>query len=135
MTFKYRHISYKPDCSDVDCIEGEIGGRYRGQEWHVHYPRHLRVPQPKPTLRYRGVSYNMSRPSDQMNIAVGMTAAKTSSKTPSVIPRETVPEDEWKQVHKANVCRLLERRRQQAKAEGNQQLLELLDSEAQQWVC
>jgi hypothetical protein len=77
----------------------------------------------------------MNHPSDQINLAVGMTSAKTQSKTPPEIPRETVPEDEWKQVHQANVCRLLQRRRQQAEAEDNQQLLELLDLEAQQWVC
>ncbi|MGB3405531.1 MAG: DUF4278 domain-containing protein [Microcoleaceae cyanobacterium] len=135
MTFKYRHISYDSDCSGVDCIEGDVGGRYRGQQWHVRYPRHLSVPQPQPTLRYRGVAYNMSRPSDQINLAVSMTAAKTQEKTASVIPREKPPEDEWKQVHKANVCRLLDRRRQQAQAEGNQQLLKSLDLEAQQWVC
>ncbi len=116
-------------------MEGEVGGRYRGQQWHVRYPRHLHVPQPRPTLRYRGVAYNMNNPSDRANLAVDITAVKTQPKTPAAIPRGDNPENEWKQVHQANVCRLLERRRQRAEAQGDQQLLKLLDSEAEQWVC
>lgn len=135
MTLKYRHISYEPDCPNVDCMQGELGGRYRGQKWHIHYPRHLHVPQPHPTLKYRGVTYNMSQPSDRCNLAVGISAAKTQPKTPAVIPRSEAPEDDWQQVHKANVCRLLDRRRQRAAARGDQKLLDLLNSEAQQWVC
>jgi hypothetical protein len=77
----------------------------------------------------------MSQPSDRVNLAVGITSANTQSQTPAVIPRSETPEDDWQQVHKANVCRLLERRRQRAEAQGDQKLLDLLNSEAQQWVC
>ncbi len=135
MTLKYRHITYEPDCSGIDCVEGEVGGRYRGHQWHTHYPRHFHVPQPRPTLRYRGTTYNMNNPKDQANLGVGITNAKTQPKTPSTIPRGEAPEEEWKQAHKANVCRVLERRRQRAEAQGDQQLLDLINSEAQQWVC
>jgi hypothetical protein len=77
----------------------------------------------------------MNQPSDRANLAMGISAVKTPSQTPAVIPRSETPKAEWQQVHKANVCRLLERRRQRAAARGDQKLLELLNSEAQQWVC
>ncbi|MGB3533370.1 MAG: DUF4278 domain-containing protein [Microcoleaceae cyanobacterium] len=136
MTLRYRHISYEPDCSGIDCVEGEVRGRYRGQEWHVHYPRHIHVPpSPRQPLRYRGVTYNLNQLSDQASPAVGITPPKPQPKTPSVIPRGAACEDEWQQVHKGNVCRVLEHRRQQAEAKGDQQLLDSLNSEAQHWAC
>ncbi len=135
MRLKYRHVSYEQPFSTVDCVEGDLGGQYRGQQWSSRYPRHIPVPQVHPTLKYRAVSYNLSDPRDHINVAIPTHSTKVQPKDPSVIPRQETPTESFNAVYKANVCRLLEHRQQQAEAQGNQQLLELLSAEAQQWAC
>ena len=131
MTLKYRQMSYEPTFAASNWIEGEIGGKYRGQQWHQHYPRHLHQPAIHSPLKYRSISYTVCESRAAVTVAQPI---KTTQIQPKIIHPET-PTENWKTVHQANVCRLLEHRLQQAEAEGNQQLLDLLKAEAQQWAC
>ncbi|NJK39741.1 MAG: DUF4278 domain-containing protein [Oscillatoriales cyanobacterium RM1_1_9] len=134
MDFKYRGINYTADFSPMDLVEGELGGRYRGQQWHVRYPRHMRVSQAYCTLQYRGVSYQGAVPALQASNNV--VALNGSSYLPTETLAVSMNEDEdYSLIHRANLCRSLEYRWQIAQTKGDQQLIKALEREAQQLTC
>ncbi|TAE54486.1 MAG: DUF4278 domain-containing protein [Oscillatoriales cyanobacterium] len=51
MKLTYRGANYEYDIPTVDMIEGEVAGKYRGQDWNYRYPRHLAVPK-----KYGGIN-------------------------------------------------------------------------------
>ncbi|WP_413160174.1 DUF4278 domain-containing protein [Capilliphycus salinus ALCB114379] len=125
MRLTYRTINYERHQPPVDIVESELGGKYRGNAWQVHYPRHIPVPLPNPNLKYRGVAY---RPEE-------VRSAEQTQPQPSVTaPVEATPENIIG-VHTANICRVLEHRRKVAQARGDEQLLKMLELEAQQLAC
>ena len=56
MKLTYRGANYEYDIPTVDMIEGEVAGKYRGQNWNYRYPRH--IPTPK---QYGGPNYTKSK--------------------------------------------------------------------------
>ncbi|NES87468.1 MAG: DUF4278 domain-containing protein, partial [Moorea sp. SIO2B7] len=58
MRFSYRGVSYEREASILEVNQGEIGGKYRGQDWTYRYPRHIPHLQPKIFMQYRGVAYS-----------------------------------------------------------------------------
>ncbi|MGL5081515.1 MAG: DUF4278 domain-containing protein [Microcoleaceae cyanobacterium] len=139
MDFTYRGIGYRTQFSPVDFVEGELGGKYRGQEWNIHYPRHIPVPQPYSTLKYRGINYKTSALSNNvvaLNLPTTQLPGSAKSISAGLVKAGVVEaQDDFAQVHRANVCRLLEHRQQVAQAKGDQKLLKALEREAQQLVC
>jgi len=104
-------------------IEGEVAGKYRGQNWNYRYPRH--IPTPK---KYGGTHYTTKRDSQAGDRDVAAPSAPAAVKSyPTVV--------DVAQVHRANICNILDRRQQAAKAKGDERLLRLLELEWQQMAC
>ncbi|MEG4574018.1 DUF4278 domain-containing protein [Microcoleus sp. N3A4] len=123
MKLTYRGVNYEYDIPTVDMIEGEVAGKYRGQNWNYRYPRHIPVSQ-----KSGGTNYTTKRDSQagDRDTAAASTAAAVES-YPTVV--------EVAQVHRANICNILDRRTQAAKANGDERLLRLLEIEWRQMVC
>ncbi len=136
MKLTYRTISYEQNQPQVDIVESELGGKYRGNAWQVHYPRHIPVPVTNPHLKYRGVAYSPEdvRTVEKTGVMTVSPETQPQTLTPTFVasPNNT---DNIKAVHTTNICRILERRRQVAKARGDERLLKLLELEAQQLAC
>ncbi|MEG4056934.1 MULTISPECIES: DUF4278 domain-containing protein [unclassified Microcoleus] len=123
MKLTYRGSNYEYDIPTVDMVEGEVAGKYRGQNWNYRYPRH--IPNPK---KYGGTNNTKKR--DAQAGDRDAAAARTSATVeyyPTVV--------ELAQVHQANICNILDRRKQAAKAKGDETLLRLLEIESRQMVC
>ena len=135
MKLTYRGVSYNYEPPPIDMMEGEVGGKYRGQPWTVSYPRHIPVPQPALSLKYRGVSYQTG---DAANAGVPAPATPVAN-VPiwAVSPRNAshTVVSEVSKIHRDNICQNLERRIEAAKARGDRQLLQMLEQESQQLTC
>ena len=123
MNLTYRGANYEYDIPTVDMIEGEVAGKYRGQNWNYRYPRHLGVPN-----KHGGTNYTTKRDSQAGDRDVAAASAPVAVESyPTVV--------EVAQVHRANICNILDRRQQAAKAKGDERLLRLLELEWQQMAC
>jgi hypothetical protein len=131
MKLTYRGAQYEYEPSNQEVTEGEIGGNYRGQPWHVHYPKHIPVPHSIKNLTYRSVAYSTGRPVAAKSQAVTRLAAALennsiwSTRNPDVI-------DEAARIHLANIRSSLERRLAVAKAKGDENLVRMLEKESKQ---
>ena len=123
MKLTYRGANYEYDIPTVDMIEGEVAGKYRGQNWNYRYPRHLRAPN-----KHGGTNYTTKQDSQAGDRDVAAASAPPAVKSyPTGV--------EVAQVHRANICNILDRRKQAAKANGDERLLRLLEIESRQMVC
>ncbi|MCZ0903975.1 DUF4278 domain-containing protein [Microcoleus sp. HI-ES] len=123
MKLTYRGSNYEYDIPTVDMVEGEVAGKYRGQNWNYRYPRH--IPNPK---KYGGPNYTKKRDAQAGDRDVAAASASARGEYyPTVV--------EVAQVHQANICTILDRRKQAAKAKGDETLLRLLEIESRQMVC
>ena len=123
MKLTYRGANYEYDIPTVDMIEGEVAGKYRGQNWNYRYPRHIPAPN-----KYGGPNYTTKGDSQAGDRDVAAASAPAAVQSyPTVV--------EVAQVHRANICNILDRRQQAAKAKGDERLLRLLELEWQQMAC
>jgi hypothetical protein len=133
MKLTYRGANYEYDLPTVDMIEGEVAGKYRGQNWNYHYPRHMKVPQHPHDLQYRGVldsnreSLKIDRDVAPKLDTIEVTVEVTVTSAPKVEDIATV--------HRMNICNILDRRKQVARAKGDVKLMSLLEIEWQQMAC
>lgn len=120
MQLTYRGVKYEPYPTALELTEGEIGAKYRGENWRHHYPRHIPVPQLVVELKYRGVAYCSGNSIDDD------VEASLPSSRPEVIALT--------KTHLANIRQNLAHRLQVARARGDRQLIRLLEAEAEQIV-
>lgn len=133
MRLTYRGINYEPETMPFEMTEGEVAGKYRGQPWRYHYPRHMPELPPKLWLQYRGVHYSKRTVVQFPHVPEMLIPAVTPpSELPSPPHLTTQKEQtEAAQAHLDSICRNLERRLSVAKAEGNEQLVSMLEQEYQ----
>jgi hypothetical protein len=117
-------------------LEGDVVGKYRGQNLRLQYPypKHIPVPQTPLDLKYRGIAYSTHRPMQVNDFIASQSAATAASHTP---PLQNVRQRvlrEVEETHRTNIYRSLERRLQVAKNLGDQRLVGMLESELQQIV-
>jgi hypothetical protein len=131
MKLCYRGTSYENKPSNLEIREGEIGGKYRGQDWKIHYPRHIPQLQPQPSRQYRGITYsNSSNPIPKIQSppiikseSMGVSCAVPIRKKTAIVINQT------QQIHLENIRRRLESRLQVAKANGDEDLIYILEQE------
>lgn len=121
MKLTYRGANYEYDIPTVDMEEGGVAGKYRGQNWNYHYPRHMKVPQHVRDLQYRG-RLNSDRVSMKLD-----TIEETVTSAQKVEDVATI--------HQMNICNILDRRKQVARAKGDVKLMSLLEIEWRQMAC
>ncbi|WP_315784642.1 DUF4278 domain-containing protein [Fischerella sp. JS2] len=129
MKLTYRGVDYESNPLVVELIPGEMGGKYRGQQWRRHYPRHIRVPQPVAELKYRGVPYYVGDPLD--------VEAMKLRRQPKAIATEKTGQKSGQDLanaHLNHIRRNLEHRLQVAREKGDQTLIRLLEDEARQMM-
>ena len=98
MQLTYRGANYEYDIPTVDMVEGEVAGKYRGQNWNYRYPRHIPVPK-----KYGGTNHTAKRDfqaGSRDAAAVSAPAAVESSPTFAEVA----------QVHRVHICNILDRR-------------------------
>jgi len=123
MQLTYRGANYEYDIPTVDMIEGEVAGKYRGQNWNYRYPRHIPVPK-----KYGGISSSTKRNFQaQDDVAAVHTAYSVVESSPTFA--------DVAQVHRVHICNILDRRKQVAAANGDARLLRLLEIESKQMAC
>lgn len=123
MKLSYRGSNYDYDIPTVDMIEGEVAGKYRGQNWNYRYPRHLRGPEQAQDWQQR----------DRDRLKRANRDPKADENAAAVTSPPKV--EEIAKIHRANICNILDRRLQIAKAKGDERLLRLLEIESKQMVC
>lgn len=136
MKLTYRGKQYESAFPAVDVVESELTGKYRGQSVNFHYPRHIPGPQSQhDVMKYRGVAYNQAEGKRTVTTSTAIASYQAQPVTSLFIKADQVLDEQLTQVHAANLCRLLERRRQAALERGDESLLKLLDWEAQHIAC
>jgi hypothetical protein len=133
MKLTYRGTRYDSQPQTFNLMEGEIGGKYRGNDWHVRYPRHIPAPPTLKELSYRGVHY-------QTGESVTTPGTTTTPKRPVVrtlIDEQPVHKvmEEVAKLHRNNICRSLERRMEAAQRLGDDNLIHQLQLESKQLTC
>lgn len=123
MKLSYRGANYDYDIPAVDMLEGEVAGKYRGQNWNYRYPRHIAVPKPAQDWRH----------GDGDRLRCTKLAPQAAENAAAVTSPPKV--EEIAQVHRAHICNILDRRLQIAKARGDERLLRLLEIESKQMAC
>jgi hypothetical protein len=124
MTLSYRGIQYDQPSLALDTTIGEIKGKYRGQDWHHHYPRPLPQRRIKPAMTYRGVPLS-DHPSFPP-VAVGSTCPVSTRQAHKVVSNDL------SRVHFNNIRKSLEKRLAIAQDRGDSSLIQLLESEYEQ---
>lgn len=133
MKLSYRGVSYEPStASMLEVTEGEMGGTYRGQNWRLHYLRHIPEPAPVHDLKWRGVGYRTVQP----QVATPTPAPQSLSTLPvnsssSRQQRQKIL-NQVTDRHLRNIQRTLEHRLEVAKAKGDEKLVRILEQESQQ---
>jgi hypothetical protein len=127
-TLCYRGIRYDRPDTTLEMTESDILAHYRGNAYHVRYPKHMDIPQPTMLCKYRGIAYR--------TLADGSIAHVPSAPGNALTPvAVTVAQDELHRVHAQNICSRLNERLAAAKAHGDAQLIAMLERESQELVC
>lgn len=137
MKLCYRGIHHNHQSLSLEVQESEIvEGTYRGQRYHDRFPRHIPTLKEKPILKYRGVSYQHCPViQTEASLSNQLAAIAKRCQNPSKHPTATRPQRELAHTqHLNNIRQNLERRLQVAKANGDEQLISLLEAESQQLV-
>ncbi|MEL6552157.1 MAG: DUF4278 domain-containing protein [Cyanobacteria bacterium J06621_11] len=152
MKLTYRGIEYDYNPPMLEIAESEIVGQYRGQQTRYTYVRHVPIPQPAERLSYRGVAYETTRHGQIQQLTVqndvlqsatqpvtrpgtALTALRsklTGTSHAAQVRRELL--EEASQHHQQSIARSLRHRIEVAKAQGNQFLVQQLESEMHQNV-
>jgi len=132
MKLTYRGINYEPENTAIAMSEGEIAGKYRGQPWRYHYPRHIPQLKAKHGLQYRGVHYSNRPGIHQLqparNLSIPAVTPDGEFPTPNNYISQT-KEIAAERVHVETMRRNLERRLSVARENGNEQLVLMLEKE------
>ena len=130
MKLSYRGANYEYDIPTVDMVEGDVAGKYRGQNWNYRYPRHMTAPREGGGTIYRSAQHSRDRDPEADEAAE--VAENTCMRGPTPVKSLTA---EVGKVHRANICNILDRRKQVAAAKGDESLLRLLEKEWKQMAC
>lgn len=148
MKLTYRGVSYDYNPAMLEVTESEIALRYRGQSNAYTYVRHVPIPQAAERLTYRGVAYQTTRrgqviPADGVqkpatqSVGIGIKLASLRDKLLGTSPAAQARRELLQvssQLHKESIMRSLQHRIEVAKTQGNDMLVQQLESEMSQTV-
>ena len=106
MKLTYRGTTYESDIPTIDVTEGEVGGRYRGQNWNYRYPRHISVPGPPRNFKYRGLSFSKGETITSSAVAIAQITETIAPIQPQAVESPSA-KNNIGPVHQANLCRIL----------------------------
>ncbi len=126
MKLSYRGNSYETESSLLEVKETDIKGKYRGQNWKYKLPQHIPQLQPKLYLQYRGIAYSTSPNAKVSDEPIKYCYLPRNYQSSKLIVKNI------EQIHLENLRRNLQRRLEVAKANENQDLVDMLYQEYQQ---
>lgn len=159
MKLTYRGVDYDYNPPMLEVTESEIKCQYRGQPAHYTYVQHVPIPQPVARLTYRGVPYQTTRQGQVLQVADAQFAdAQRSAAAPQRGLSGLFARSPWAgarlrdklmgnspalqarrqllqtstQLHQDSIARTLQHRMTVAKQQGNERLVEQLQSELSQ---
>ena len=143
MKLTYRGVDYDYNPPLLEMTESEIACRYRAQPSRYTYVRHVPIPQAAEKLTYRGAAYQTSRKGEVLSIEGVLPSAPSIAGRLSILRHKlmgTSPAaqarrqllQESSQLHRNSMARSLQHRLAVAKAQGNEQLIQQLESEMHQ---
>ncbi|MGB3240543.1 MAG: DUF4278 domain-containing protein [Geitlerinemataceae cyanobacterium] len=123
MKLTYRGVSYEDNPYHPEMTKSLVLGKYRGQAWNIRYPRHMNIAQPVMELKYRGVSYRTTSTGDIQPV---------NTSTPALGHIAQPQLSEVAKIHHSYLLQRLQHRIAVAKAQGNANLVYLLEEESRQ---
>lgn len=150
MKLAYRGVEYDYNPLMLEVTKSDLACQYRGHAVQHTYVRHVPIPQPTERLSYRGVAYQTTRQGGIQQLTTpltgqenGVTTARptslgqlrsrlTGNSTAAKARRQLLQESSA--LHEQSIARTLQHRMDVAKAQGNQALLQQLESEMKQRV-
>ncbi len=123
MQLTYRGVNYQVSDDRATVVESGATGRYRGAQW-VGYKAASVVPQPNHTLCWRGVVYQTN----------GEPVAAAPAMEAPILPARQRDRDPIAETHRHAILKSLEHRLNVARTQGNQDLINLLEDEWQQFA-
>ncbi|MBE9032335.1 DUF4278 domain-containing protein [filamentous cyanobacterium LEGE 11480] len=125
MQLIYRGVQHDRQTAALKVRETGVSGKYRGQVWNQQALAETPAAAPLHHLKYRGAAYTIGE----------IETAKTRQPIEAVVPSGTVLSNLLPQVsrlHKANLQHNIEHRLEVAKAQGNSNLIAMLEREFQE---
>lgn len=131
MKLTYRGIKYEYAPLAVEVTAEEIGGKYRGAEWKRHHSQHIPITHHAAELKYRGATY-YSGNSEEVEELKQRKKLNFIFATGNKLFVRNQANNQLIQTHRANLRRDLQRRLEVAKQKGDENLIRILEDEANQ---
>lgn len=133
MNLSYRGIKYRFAPFTAVATTSEVIGRYRGRPCRrSHFD--ISVAHPRVTLKYRGVAYMPGFGGQIADRSVESVARDAKMAPVNIITDRHRAQSELEKVHNLSIQKNLERRLSVARAQGNQNLIHILENEQKQFA-
>ncbi len=160
MKLTYRGVNYDYNPPELEVTTSDVAMKYRGQTAYYTYVQHVPIPQPVERLTYRGAAYQTTRQGQVLQVAgaqpSGVVQEQSMSQrigqsgragvttlsllrdrlmdvSPAAQARKQLLQ-EASRLHHDNIVRSLQHRLAVAKEQGNDRLVQQLESEMSQSV-
>ncbi len=132
MKLIYRGIKYEHAPETVEVITEGVCGKYRGAEWKCHYSKYTPVIKHAAELKYRGASYYSGNPQEIEELKQRKKLNFIFAKHEKIFISKPRKNNELAKIHIANLQLNLQRRLEIAKQRGDENLISILEEEANQ---
>jgi hypothetical protein len=132
MKLIYRGIKYEHAPETVEVITQEVCGKYRGAEWKCHYSKHTPATHHAAELKYRGASYYSGNPQEIEELKQRKKLNLIFAKNDQIFLSKRPKNNQTARIHQANLRSDLQRRLEVAKQRGDENLIRILEIEANQ---
>jgi hypothetical protein len=132
MKLIYRGIKYEHTPEAVEVITEGVCGKYRGAEWKCHYPKYTPVTKHAAELKYRGASYYSGNPQEVEELKQRKKLNFIFAKNDQVFLSNRRKNNQLAEIHITNLQRNLQRRLEVARQRGDENLIRILEEEANQ---
>ncbi|MEO0842320.1 MAG: DUF4278 domain-containing protein [Cyanobacteria bacterium J06643_5] len=131
MKLIYRGIKYEHASTEAEIVEREVSGKYRGTKWKRYQSPNSINPHAA-ELKYRGVAYYSGTPEKIEELKQRKKLNFIFKKTSNLFSRKQPVNNKLAETHSINLCRDLQRRLKLAKLNGDDNLIQMLEDEANQ---
>lgn len=132
MELTYRGIKYQYAPVTVEVTATEVCGKYRGAEYSCYHSPHTPITHNAVKLKYRGAVYYSGNPEDIEKLKQRNKLNFIFDSSNNLFPRNKPQNYRFSQTHSINLCCDLQRRLQVAKERGDENLIRILEDEAEQ---
>ncbi len=133
MKLTYRGIEYEYTPVAVEVTQTEVCGKYRGVEWKCHRSQNTPVTQQNAVeLKYRGVAYYSGNPEQIEKLKQRQKLNNIFGKSKQLFASDGRNNNDLAKTHQENLRRDVQRRLEVAKRKGDQNLIRILEDEANQ---